>query len=243
MIPPEQRLLNAAGAGDLAALRSALAAGANVRDAEDLALRHAAECGHTAIVEALLAAGANLHAKDDEALRVAAERGHIATVKVLLEAGADVSAREDYPLRWASEHGHTEIVECLITAGANIHAIEDQALRSTAWAGHTPLVRLLRAHGAALTALPNDLDTYPENVQVALFAAGNVSDLSVTELAHQAICPAALCVLLERQGYAELAATLKATRMLESMAPEERAVVLLDLMTQSVQPEIIHAGP
>jgi ankyrin repeat protein len=93
---PTERLINGAGAGDVAAVRAALAAGASV-DA-------ATPNGRTA-------------------LHIAANNGECATIEYLVDRGADVNVRRAdgrTPLYHASEGGHLEAVRILVDAGALI---------------------------------------------------------------------------------------------------------------------------
>lgn len=211
MITPEQQRLIAASGGDLPALQAALDAGEHVL------------------------------AQADAALCVAAEYGQVAAVKALLAAGADYSARDYSALRAAVRNGHLDVLECLITAGAAVYMVDDAALCAAAWAGHATVIRLLREHGVELYRHLEAIDMYPENVQVALFEAGDISDLSVTDLARQGVCPAALGALLERQGQPGLMAILAATQMLEPLTPQARADLLEEMLTNLEQPEIPHA--
>ena len=105
----DNRLFNAAIAGDTEEMRALLVVGADVHAKGDGALRWAAHSGHTETVKVLLAAGADVHAEDDWALRWAIGRGQTETVKVLLAAGATV----DYALRCVVEGGYMETVKML----------------------------------------------------------------------------------------------------------------------------------
>lgn len=246
-----QRLRNAAKSGDLPGVQAALAAGANLHADNDNALRWAAEHGHFAVVEHLLAAGAHVDAQDNYALRLASGRGSLDIVQALLAAGADVHALDGLALQAAAEGGHLDVVECLLAAGADVNANNGLALRWSAKYGHAAVVRLLRAKGASLAGLsgyfdryPDRFDSYPEMVQVALFEAGDLTGISITDFAKKAVCPAALCVLLERQGQPGLANLISASQMLEPLTPDKRAEILSELLTQqrdrSDRAEVLH---
>lgn len=127
--------LRAAEDGDVEALKSALAAGADVNTVDDdgyTALYHAADQGHEEVVAALLEVpGIDVNRSECGffPLHTAAFGGHVEVVKKLLSApGIDVNIKNelyDTPLDNASEAGHEEIVELLIAAGAE-GVIENQ---------------------------------------------------------------------------------------------------------------------
>ena len=142
----DNRLFNAAIAGDKEEMRALLVAGADVHAQDDQALRGAAENGHTQMVQTLLAAGAKVHAKDDYALRCAALNGHMEAVKALLAAGASVHARGDWPLCMSALNGHTEVVKSLLAAGADVHAKDDFGLWWAVEQGHIETLQVLAKH-------------------------------------------------------------------------------------------------
>jgi len=109
----------------------------------DKALIEQSEIGDADAVRALLFAGADVRAADDRALRWAAENGHADVVKILLNARADVRAINDYALRTASFEGRTDVVKILLKAGADVHAVNDQALKWAAENGHADVVKIL----------------------------------------------------------------------------------------------------
>lgn len=123
---PHKTLMTAVVDGDIAAVKTAIAAGIDVNDAANAdaaqsshALYWAAFGGHTEVARLLLAAGANVHADRDAALRWAAYRGHVEIVRLLLAAAADVHAVDDVALSLAARHGHGDIVHLLLAAGAD----------------------------------------------------------------------------------------------------------------------------
>lgn len=196
-------------------------------------LRDAAEAGDLAGVRSALDAGADVHFGNDEPLRLAAEHGHLAVVTCLLAAGADLHAQRDYALRWAAEGGHLDVVACLLTAGADVHAEENLALVWAAESGHAPVVQLLREHGADHGYILDELHRYSPAVQVACLARGDLTGVSLTDLVGRGLCPDAICVLLERQGHAALARMLSATQMLASLTPDARAEMLGDMLVSA----------
>jgi ankyrin repeat protein len=117
-------LIQAAEAGDLAAAREALAAGANI-DGQD-------ERGRTAVMAAT-------HANQVE------------MVRALIEAGADVDIRDnrlDNPFLYAGAEGLLEILRLTIDAGADprlTNRFGGTALIPAAERGHVEVVRELLA--------------------------------------------------------------------------------------------------
>ena len=113
--PSELPLIRAARAGDLAALRIALAHGSAPEQRGPgawSALHHAAARGHHEVVAELLAAGASPRTRTRDGftpLGIAARAGHEQAMLVLIGAGADPDARDPLngytPLEWAVEHG------------------------------------------------------------------------------------------------------------------------------------------
>ena len=87
-------LMRAAADGDLATVRTLLAAGAELETrngAGRTALMLAAQGGHTAVVQALSAAGADIDGRDARnwsALMIAAQEGQLSVVRALARANA-----------------------------------------------------------------------------------------------------------------------------------------------------------
>lgn len=237
----ERKLFDTAEAGDMAGLQAVLAAGVDVHSGADLALRMAAQNGWLEAVQCLLDAGADVHTDGDYALRMAVENGHLDLVRCLLAAGADVHALNDHALCRATWLGHHDITWHLLAAGAAVEAREGAALLWSATNGHIPVVRLLLAYGASIQSIRTELHRLPQTAQVAALAFGEVDSLSPPELARQGICPEALCILLKRQGHAEIAAMLTATQILEPMAPEARVAAFMQLLATPT--ENTHVAP
>jgi len=88
----------------------------------------AAGTGNIEAVKQHLAAGADVNAKDeweDTPLHNAASSGHKEIAELLITKGVDVNAKDflgGTPLHNAANGGHKEIVELLITNGANVNA-------------------------------------------------------------------------------------------------------------------------
>lgn len=236
----DTQLKTAAEAGDLSGVRAAFEAGANVHVSGDYALRHAAANGHLAIVKQLVDWGANLNENQAYALWWAAHNGHADVVAFLVAAGADMHEDAGAVLQVAARQGHVEMLAQLLDAGAGVHIESLDALYWALNGGHISAARLLLAHGAQLGSVLPWVHNYPPATQEALLESGDVSDLAAIDLARQGLCPEALCVLLERQGQAELATMLAATQMLEPLDPEARARLLVEMLAEYTPLEAIH---
>ena len=122
----------------------------------------AAGDGNIEAVKQHLAAGANVNAKDGETgltpLQVATNRGSKEVVELLIAAGADVNAKGflgGTPLHNAVIDGHKEVAELLIANGAYVNAknkYDGTPLHNAAIDGHTEIVELLIAKGADVNA-------------------------------------------------------------------------------------------
>lgn len=153
-------LHDAARAGDTAALRQALAAGAsaNATDAWGRTpLIVALQQGRQAAVEALVEAGADVRATDAwgrTPLMVAAQMKNTAAVRLLIARGSPIDAanRNDItPLIAATQSGNADAVQALITAGASVDAEDNLGWTALMWAVYRrdeALVRTLLAAGA-----------------------------------------------------------------------------------------------
>jgi ankyrin repeat protein len=147
----DHALIEAAAEGDLGAVKTLLAKGADVNGRsmfDTTPLIAAARVDETSIAGYLLGHGADIkaHQYDGEtALHMAAAYGTPALVKLLLEHGADVNARTD--------DGSTPLV-----AGAS-QWFGDRQADSGAASVAVPIVTLLLAHGAAVDAKDSDGNT------------------------------------------------------------------------------------
>ena len=142
----DAKLFAAVAAGDVAAARAALAAGANV-DALDgthrTALAAAARRGDTAMAAALLGAGAKVDAADPigfTPLMEAARDGKAETVALLLDHDAGVARRaapnglELSALHLAAAAGQPDTVKLLVQRGAPIDALDSELATPLLWA-------------------------------------------------------------------------------------------------------------
>jgi len=144
-LPAAGQLIDAARNGDLAAVQTLLAGGADANRAQGdgmTALHWAAERGHAAVAELLLSAGAAVEAKTRigsyTPLHLASRGGHGSIATALLDAGADPHATTSgsgvTPLHLAAAAmDGAEVVTELLRRGADVDAPE-------ASSGQTPLM-------------------------------------------------------------------------------------------------------
>lgn len=168
------RLLAAAAAGDAAAIRSALADGADP-DAHDDAGSPAVLLATIArapdAVRALVDAGADVDAQDADRANpflYAGAEGLLDILKLVNEAGADPAITNRYggvALIPASERGHVEIVRYLLAASdvdvdhvnhLGWTALLEAILLSDGGPPHQEIVRLLIEHGADVDLADGD---------------------------------------------------------------------------------------
>ena len=119
----------------------------------DRALFAAADAGNIEAVKQAIAAGADVNTKDESLrtpLHWAAEGGHKEVAVLLIAKGADVNAKDSRG--WTPLHltATKEIVELLIAKGADVNAKDDDGdtpLDGAINNGETELAKLLRKHG------------------------------------------------------------------------------------------------
>jgi len=125
-------LIDAALAGDRAAVERLLTSGADVNAANEYgatALYAASAGGHTAIVRLLLDAKADPDAallSGETPLMAAVDDGHADAARLLVERGADVNRKEvrggQTALMWAAANRSPDFVRLLVERGADLRA-------------------------------------------------------------------------------------------------------------------------
>ncbi len=164
-----QRLLEAAKAGDADAMEAALLNGAEIGARNEhgyTALILAAAYGQSKVCQMLLDKGVDLHAKDNEhgytALIFAAAYGQSKVCQMLLDKGVDLHAKDnedDTALIFAAAYGHSEICQALIAKGADINAKSNDgttALMSASENGHNKVCQVLIEKNADIDATNNE---------------------------------------------------------------------------------------
>lgn len=206
---PNTRLVAAAKAGDLAAARAALLAGASPATRYDYeeawdrewmtgqesVLQLAARGGHAEIVAELLSHGADPNERDTlrgrSPLVDAAARGDLRIVSMLLDAGAVTEAdpeRADRDvLAAAIAGGHVHVAEALVRAGAEA---TPRALELACHRGNSDLADLCSRSGAAASD-PEALAAAARSgeVQTMRWLVDHGADLGAT--GGDALCEAA----------------------------------------------------
>jgi len=149
-----EALVNAIWAKDAAAVRRALAAGADANSRSENgvpALGIAARSGQPDVVAALIEAKADVSAHPENGvtpLMGAIESGSLESVRALLQAGADPNLPDKMrrkPLQVAGNFRRTEIAVVLLNAGARI---DSTSLAAATLAAPLELVQALLAAGA-----------------------------------------------------------------------------------------------
>ena len=218
-----QRLLQAAEAGDTVEVLSLIREGAGVNASEatygGTALIAAAARGHTGTVRALLEKGGEVDATDKAgrtALMEAASGGYTDTVRLLLEKGANVNSSDNVgwtPLFWAAFSRRSETVRLLLEKGADVNAknkYADNALIHAAYGGDTDTVVALLDHHA-------DINAKQDMGRTALIEAARQGHTDVVRLLLengaavdvQARDGSTALSLAVRQGYSDIVALLK----------------------------------
>ncbi|GJM09682.1 MAG: hypothetical protein DHS20C11_19580 [Lysobacteraceae bacterium] len=160
-----------AAKGDLAAIRDAAEAGADINAVDEhgcTGLIRAAGEGQMEAVELLVQLGADAHRTTSNgftALMAAASANHAEIVTYLASQGADIEHRQEFgvtPLMMAAARWNTKVIKALIHLGADINARDDS--------DSTPLMAAVQA-----ALVHDDYDRAVEVIDTLLEAGANVS--------------------------------------------------------------------
>ena len=206
---PDLALVEAARAGDRAAVRALLEKGVDVNVAAadgTTALHWASHADDLELADLLIRAGARVNAANDlgaTPLWTAGLNASAAMVRRLLDAGANPNAAllaGETPLMVAARSGNPEVVELLVAGGANPNARGARGQTALMWAvaqKHPAAVSVLLAHGADINARsdtwsqvmavpPHGLPEYnraiPHGGDTALMFAARTGDLASARL-------------------------------------------------------------
>jgi uncharacterized protein len=166
-------LVEAAGRGDVAAVREALAEGAGVngRDARDRTAITAAALGdHVEVARILIDAGANVDLQDadrNNPLLVTGETGSVAMLREVLRASPDLGATNRYggvAVIPASDRGHVDYVREIVRTDIDVNhvnnlgwtALLETVLLGDGDAAHVEILGILLDAGADRTIPDRD---------------------------------------------------------------------------------------
>jgi len=161
----DKSLRTATKEGDLAAVKNAIANGADVNSKsyweEWTALHYASNLGYIEIAKELIQAGADVNVITSykaTPLHLASRSSFTEIARGLIEAGADVNVTDTYqqnPIHLATGEGSLEIVRWLIQAGADVNAFNnvEAPLHIASRMGNLEIVRELLQAGADTNAM------------------------------------------------------------------------------------------
>ena len=187
-------LVEAARAGDSAAVIAMIEGGVDVRAAEadgTTALHWAVNHDDAGLVRRLVEAGAGAAASNDfmaTPMSIAADVGNTDVIRMLLEAGADPDSPNAYgqtALMTLARNTNVQAARLLLEAGADPNAVERQrnqtALMWAAAESQAPMARLLVEFGANVDAisLVNDRSVSGQSRTAGTVPPGGRSDAVV----------------------------------------------------------------
>ena len=132
-------LIEAARAGDLEAIKAAIARGEDPKANDSVALSWAARGGHLECLRLLLPVS-DPKARDSLALSLAVDGGHLECLRLLLPV-SDPKARDSIAMSLAADGGHLECLRLLLPVSDPRYY--SRVLRVAAWKGHTECARLI----------------------------------------------------------------------------------------------------
>ena len=185
---PAEDLVDAAGTGDVTAVRRLISDGANV-DARDArgrtAVTAAAMNQHVEVVAALVDAGADVDIQDDDRnnpLLLAGENGNVALLREVLRGDADLGATNRFggtALIPASDRGHVDMVRALLRTEIPVDhvnelgwtALLEAVILGDGGSAHQKIVRALIDAGADVTLADREGETPLEHARARSYGA------------------------------------------------------------------------
>ncbi|MFA5924462.1 MAG: ankyrin repeat domain-containing protein [Methylococcaceae bacterium] len=164
----------AAGNGDILAIKLFLAAGMNVNatNGYETALGRAAQSSRTEVVKLLLDNGANPNVANGKPFFNAVDQGSVEVVKLLLDKGADINTKDALghtAISSAAGEGNTEMVKLLLDKGADPNSDNGNPIRWAVDKNFIEIVELLLDKGA-----DSNTKVYNETALSTAAAAGNI---------------------------------------------------------------------
>jgi putative sugar O-methyltransferase len=161
---------DAAGRGDLDAVRGLHRQGADLQADNNEPLCRACQNGHLDVVRYLHGYGlkviefirylrgnrVELNARDGEPLCRACEGGHLEVVRYLRGNGVELNARDGESLCRACQGGHLEVVRYLHANGLKLNVRENEPMLRACGRGHLDIVIYLQQNGVSLHASDNE---------------------------------------------------------------------------------------
>mgnify|MGYP003439498666 FL=1 len=175
-------LSSAACRGRVEIMNLLLAAGADPRHTDNLAIRTASSHGYSKAVELLLAdPRVDPTVEYNYAIRFASFQGHVKVVKLLLaDSRVDPTTHYNYCIRIASEEGHTGVVKLLLRdPRVNPFQLNNIALEGAVDRNQVDVVRLILRYNPRRAANSSTADIHVDNL---LYIASTRGKLSMTKL-------------------------------------------------------------
>lgn len=225
---------------DLAALKEALNRGENPLADDRLALNLLADAGNLPGVQLVIEA---LH-RVEPALRESVFMqgviaNHLPVIQAFIALKMASPRMLDTALQWAARLGHLDIMDCVLAHGANPCAEECLALQ---WAAnHQQAAAIMRLRASDVPLADRVLVMVPSfspAVQLALLENGPLPTFDIlpildpVDLVRRGLAVPALCALLRRRGYPDLADMINSTGLLNTLEPRDRAATLRLLLAE-----------
>jgi putative sugar O-methyltransferase len=212
----DRAICDAAGRGDLDAIRGLQQQGADLQADNNEPLCQACQRGHLDVLRYLRRNGVNLNARNNEPLCRACQNGHLDIVRYLHGNGVklidlvrrlrgtrvELNARDDEPLCLACENGHLDVVRYLHKNGIKLNVRDNEPLLRACGGGHLQIVLYLQHNGVSLTAPDNEplcRAAAAGNLELVRYVHQNGGDISAPD--NEPLCRAAAAGHLEIVRY------------------------------------------